>query len=64
MNHKKVHTPVAKKEPVKFKMHGDIRIDNYHWMRISDAQKNASVKDEHTQEVIDYLRLKTLIMTL
>ena len=58
MNHKKVHAPVAKKEPVKFKMHGDIRIDNYHWMRISDAQKNAQVKDEQTQEVIDYLEVE------
>ena len=55
MDHKTVNAPVAKKESTKLEMHGDVRIDNYHWMRLSDAQKNAPVKDKHTQEVIDYL---------
>ncbi|WP_438988477.1 S9 family peptidase [Polaribacter sp.] len=47
--------PVAKKQPTKLEMHGDVRIDNYFWMRLSDAQKLAEVKDEQTKEVIDYL---------
>ncbi len=55
MDHKVVKAPVAKKEPVKLEKHGDVRIDNYHWMRLSDEQKIASVKDDHTKEVIDYL---------
>jgi len=47
--------PVAKKQPTKLEMHGDVRIDNYFWMRLSDAQKLAEVKDEQTKKVIDYL---------
>ncbi|WP_091893315.1 S9 family peptidase [Polaribacter sp. KT25b] len=47
--------PIADKQPTKLEKHGDIRIDNYFWMRLSDAQKNAIVKDEQTQKVVDYL---------
>ncbi|WP_439129356.1 S9 family peptidase [Polaribacter sp.] len=47
--------PVAKKQPTKLEMHGDVRIDNYFWMRLSDAQKLAAFKDEQSQEVINYL---------
>ena len=36
--------PVAEKIPYQHKIHGDIRIDNYHWLRESD-----------NPEVIDYL---------
>lgn len=35
--------------------HGDTRIDEYYWMRLSDEQKNAETPDAHTQEVLDYL---------
>ncbi len=31
--------PIAKKIPVKLQKHGDIRIDNYYWMRLTDEQK-------------------------
>jgi oligopeptidase B len=31
------------------------RLDNYFWMRLSDDQKNAEVRDEQTQKVISYL---------
>lgn len=31
------------------------RIDNYYWMKLSDAQKNAEQKDEVTTKVIHYL---------
>lgn len=36
-------------------MHGDTRIDNYFWMRLSDAQKEADTPDAQTKDVIDYL---------
>lgn len=36
--------PVAKIEPKQLKIHGDIRIDNYYWL-----------KERENQEVIDYL---------
>ncbi len=47
--------PIAEKDPTKLEKHGDVRIDNYFWMRLSDAQKNAEVKDEQTQKVVAYL---------
>jgi len=31
------------------------RQDNYYWMKLSEEQKNAEVKDEQTQKVINYL---------
>ena len=48
--------PIADKVPVELEKHGDIRIDNYYWMRLSDEQKNAKDPDEHTQKVLDYLK--------
>lgn len=47
--------PVAESKPTELEMHGDMRVDNYHWMRLSDEQKNAENPDEQTQEVLDYL---------
>ncbi|MCI2228334.1 S9 family peptidase [Polaribacter sp. MSW13] len=47
--------PIADKQPIKLEKHGDVRIDNYFWMRLSDEQKNAEVKDEQTQKVVNYL---------
>jgi len=47
--------PLAEKIPFKIEKHGDVRTDNYFWMRLSDEQKLAEIKDEHTQKVIDYL---------
>lgn len=55
MNTSKVKFPLAKKKPTRFEKHGDVRVDNYFWMRLSDEQKIAPVKDSHTLEVIDYL---------
>ena len=52
----KINTaPIAEKQPQKLEKHGDIRVDDYFWMRLSDAQKNASEKDTQTQKVYDYL---------
>ncbi len=47
--------PVAKKNPVTFNDHGDVRVDDYFWMRLSDEQKNAAEPDAQTQDVLDYL---------
>ncbi|WP_047789582.1 S9 family peptidase [Tenacibaculum mesophilum] len=52
---KDIKAPVAEKQPTKLEKHGDIRTDDYFWMRLTDAQKNAEVKDKQTQKVYDYL---------
>lgn len=52
---KDIKAPVAKKQPTKLEKHGDVRTDDYFWMRLTDEQKNAKVKDEQTQKVYDYL---------
>lgn len=52
---KTMKPPVAEKVPHELKMHGDTRIDNYYWMRLSDEQKNAAEPDEQTRKVLDYL---------
>lgn len=48
---------MAKKIPFEMTEHGDTRVDNYYWMRLSDEQKNApdSTRDQHTKDVLDYL---------
>src|SRR5688500_17039339 len=47
--------PVARIEEKVLEEHGNKRIDNYFWMRLSDDQKNAATPDKQTQEVLDYL---------
>ncbi len=47
--------PFAEKNPTKLEKHGDVRIDNYFWMRLSDEQKLSEIKDEQTQKVVAYL---------
>ena len=47
--------PIAKKEPKVLSIHGDERIDNYFWMRLSDEQKESKNPDQQTQSVLDYL---------
>ncbi|HRR93551.1 MAG TPA: S9 family peptidase [Bacteroidales bacterium] len=47
-----VKPPVAEKIP--FEVTGG-RIDNYYWIRLSDAQKTAAEPDEQTSKVIGYL---------
>ncbi|WP_088322733.1 S9 family peptidase [Polaribacter tangerinus] len=47
--------PLAAKEYFEIEKHGDVRVDNYFWMRLSDHQKLAEVKDAQTKKVIDYL---------
>ena len=50
-----VQPPVAEKQAKELEKHGDIRVDNFYWMRLTDEQKNAENPDEHTQKVLDYL---------
>ena len=47
--------PIAKKVPKELSLHGDTRVDNYFWMRLSDDQKKAETPDAQTQDVLDYL---------
>ena len=47
--------PLAKKIPKELTAHGDVRVDDYFWMRLSDEQKNAEKSDEQTQDVLNYL---------
>jgi len=42
-------------KPYEMTMHGDTRIDNYYWMRLTDEQKSAKNYDTQTQEVVDYI---------
>jgi len=48
--------PVAEKEAKELIAHGDTRVDNYYWMRLSDEQKNSESPDAQTTKVLDYLK--------
>lgn len=50
-----INPPIARKEPFELTLHGDTRIDDYFWMRLSDEQKNAETKDAQTEKVLAYL---------
>lgn len=50
-----IKTPQAKKIEVKLTEHGETRVDNYFWMRLSDEQKEAETPDAQTKDVLDYL---------
>ena len=47
--------PVAKKVAHEMSIHGDTRVDDYFWMRLSDEQKNAAQPDQQTEDVLAYL---------
>ncbi len=47
--------PDVAKKPHEMTIHGDTRVDDYYWMRLTDEQKSAKEKDRHTQEVVDYI---------
>jgi oligopeptidase B len=51
-----LEAPVAKVIESKLQKHGDTRIDNYYWMKLSDAQKEAKEQDQQTKDVLDYLK--------
>jgi len=48
--------PIAEKEAKELIAHGDTRVDNYYWMRLSDEQKNSESPDAQTTKVLDYLK--------
>ncbi len=48
--------PIAEKVKKELTLHGDTRIDNYFWMRLTDEQKNAEEPDRQTEKVLDYLK--------
>ena len=50
-----LEVPQAEKIPEELTMHGDTRVDDYFWMRLSDEQKNAETPDQQTQNVLNYL---------
>lgn len=50
-----IQAPVAKKVRKEMKEHGNTRVDDYFWMRLSDEQKKAAQPDAQTQDVLDYL---------
>ena len=47
--------PTAQKIPHKTQTHKTRRLDNYHWMRLSDKQKESKKKDEQTKDVLSYI---------
>ena len=47
--------PDAEQIPKELVSHGDVRLDNYYWMKLTDQQKNAAEPDEQTRKVISYL---------
>ncbi len=50
-----IEAPSAKIVHHPFNEHGIKRVDPYHWMRLSDDQKNSGTPDEHTKSVLDYI---------
>ena len=50
-----MNIPKARKIPKKSVDHEVSRVDNYHWMRLSDDQKNSKTKDEQTKNVLNYI---------
>ncbi len=54
-SHHSLEAPMAKIVAKELTAHGDTRLDNYFWMRLSDEQKNAEKPDAQTQDVLDYL---------
>ena len=47
--------PIAPEEPYIHKAHGQERVDEFHWMRLSEEQRNAAQPDAHTQKVVAHL---------
>jgi oligopeptidase B len=56
MNSKEIPAPPkAIEKPHAIEAHGHVRNDEYHWMRLSEEQRDAETPDEHTKEVIAHL---------
>lgn len=55
MNVTELAPPQAARKPFEITMHGHTRTDEYHWMRLSEEQRNAPEPDAHTKEVVAHL---------
>jgi len=55
MKNTDAEAPIAEKQAKELTIHGDTRVDNYFWMRLTDEQKTAKNKDEQTKKVESYL---------
>lgn len=58
-----IKLPSPEKIPHELAAHGSKRIDNYYWMKLSEAQKNASQKDDQAHKVINYLTAENEYLT-
>lgn len=47
--------PMAEKQPKELITNGHMRVDNYYWIRLTDAQKSADDYDDQTRKVVDYI---------
>lgn len=47
--------PRAAQKPFELTAHGHTRTDEYHWLRLSEEQRNAPEPDAHTKEVVAHL---------
>ncbi len=54
--------PVATKRPHTISAHGNDRIDEYFWLRLTEDQRKADPPDEHAQQVIDLLNAENAYM--
>ena len=48
--------PIAEQKDSAITVHDHTRIDPYFWMRLTDEQKSAEIKDDQTQKVLSYLK--------
>ena len=48
--------PRAEKKSHALVAHGDQRNDDYYWLRLTDQQKSAELRDDHTNQVLGYLQ--------
>ena len=51
----------AKKIPLETVIHGEKRVDYYDWMRLTDKQKNSKIKDSNTKEVLEYIKVESIV---
>jgi oligopeptidase B len=55
--------PTPEKIPHEIVTSANKRIDNYYWMRLTEDQRDASVKDEQAQKVVTYLNAENAYLT-
>ena len=58
-----IQPPTPEKIPHELIANGNTRIDNYYWMRLSEEQRNAEIKDDQTTKVISYLNAENDYLT-